>query len=218
MDGRDRAGGAVAGITVAKNPISVARLVMNKTTHVLLAGAGADQFARQAGAEIVTPDYFWTERTRQRWEAPKQSRLPSIRDDHYGTVGCVALDQAGNLAAGTSTGGLTNKHVGRVGDSPIIGAGTYADNNTCAVSCTGVGELFIRHAIAHDISARMEYTGQSLDAAVGYSIDERLEPGTGGIIAIDRQGKASLRYNTRAMPRGLIDSSGRFEVAVLGSD
>jgi beta-aspartyl-peptidase (threonine type) len=213
MSGKDRSAGAVAAIGVAKNPISVARRVMTDTPHVLLAGAGANEFARASGVELVDPDYFWTEQSRQEWEKSKSaSRAAAV--DHYGTVGCVALDMDGSLAAGTSTGGLQGKMVGRVGDSPIIAAGTYADNGTCAVSSTGVGELFIRHAIAYDISARMRYANHSLAKAVDYQIDERLDPGTGGLIALNQDGGAVLRFNTRAMPRGVADSVGRFEVQI----
>lgn len=213
MSGADRAAGAVAAIGVAKNPISVARKVMTDTRHVLLAGAGADEFARRSGAALVEPDYFWTQQSRRQWEESQSASRPAAVD-HFGTVGCVALDREGNLAAGTSTGGLQGKMVGRVGDSPLVGAGTYADNETCAVSGTGVGEFYIRHAIAYDISARMRYAGQSLAEAIDFQIDKRLEPGTGGLIGLNRQGVAVTRFNTRAMPRAIADSSGRFEVRI----
>ncbi|HRX81608.1 MAG TPA: isoaspartyl peptidase/L-asparaginase, partial [Pirellulaceae bacterium] len=143
MDGRDRSCGAVTGVKTVKNPISLARLVMQETRHVLLSSDGADLFAKEKGVDFVDQKYFWTQRRYDAWQRVKQQQA----DDHKGTVGCVALDTHGNLAAGTSTGGLTNKLYGRVGDSPIVGAGTFADNKTCAVSCTGVGENFIRNAI-----------------------------------------------------------------------
>ncbi len=207
MDGQDRKSGAVAGLRVAKNPIRVARLVMAKTKHVLLSGDGADAFAETVGAELAPPDYFWTDRTRKKWQ-----RLRDEAEDHYGTVGCVALDTHGNLAAATSTGGLTMKRFGRVGDSPLIGAGTWADNQTCAVSCTGIGELFIRDQIAYDISARIAYGKSDLAGAVHHHLHESLAKDTGGVIAIGVSGEIVLDYNTTAMPRAAADSSGRFEV------
>jgi beta-aspartyl-peptidase (threonine type) len=243
MRGEDLAAGAVASVAVVKNPISLARRVMTDTKHVLLAGDGADEFARQIGAELVRPDYFWTEKTRAEWNAAQASadqkkvsgmRSPmppnvaaSLRDaaasfgetrlrenDHYGTVGCVALDQQGNLAAGTSTGGLKMKQFGRVGDSPIIGAGTYADNQSCAVSCTGVGELFIRNAVAYDIAARMQYQGATLKDAAQIQVEKRLPAETAGLIALSPAGEIIAAFNTAAMPRGMADSSGRFEIHI----
>jgi beta-aspartyl-peptidase (threonine type) len=213
MDGSNRACGAVAGVRTVKNPISLARLVMTKTRHVLLAADGADRFAEEMGVEQVGNDYFSTPRQRANWEkAQKEAAAKAKQDRHMGTVGCVAVDRRGNLAAGTSTGGLTNKKFGRVGDSPIVGSGTYADNATCGVSCTGVGEHFIRHAIAHDISARMAYQDASLEDAVRAVIHETLQPDTGGLIAVDRQGKIVIDFNTVGMARASADSSGRFEV------
>jgi beta-aspartyl-peptidase (threonine type) len=214
MDGRNKACGAVAGVRTVKNPISLARLVMTKTRHVLLAGDGADRFAKEMGVEQVSQDYFSTPRQRANWEKAQQEA--ARQDGHMGTVGCVALDRQGNLAAATSTGGLTNKKYGRVGDSPIVGAGTYADNATCGVSCTGVGEHFIRHAIAHDVAARMAHRGSSLKDAVHAAIHETLEADTGGLIAVDSQGAIVLDFNTTAMARAAADSGGRFEVK-LGS-
>lgn len=222
MEGRERRAGAVAAIGVAKNPIAVARRVMTDTPHVLLADQGADAFARQIGVELVEPDYFWTPATRRDWEAskpkdqqeePTTSALPSA-PHHYGTVGCVALDTAGDLAAGTSTGGLQGKRVGRIGDSPIVGAGTYADNRAGAISCTGVGELFIRNAIAYDILARARYGVNDLGGAIDYHLEEQLDPGTGGVIVVSPEGEMFARFNTDAMPRGLADSTGRMEVAI----
>jgi beta-aspartyl-peptidase (threonine type) len=223
MRGDDLACGAVGAITVAKNPISVARRVMTDTKHILLMGPGADDFARAIRAELVPPDYFWTEKTRAEWEAAQNEksdkgqsqfwRHPGERD-HYGTVGCVALDQQGNLAAGTSTGGLKMKLYGRVGDSPIIGAGTYADNRACAASGTGVGELFIRNAVTYDIAARIRYQNATLQDAVEVQVKERLPAETAGIIAVGPTGEIVTAFNTAAMPRGLADSSGRFDVFI----
>lgn len=208
MDGKTKACGAVAAVTTVKNPISLARLVMTKTPHVLLASKGADRFAREMGVELVDPTYFDTEAKRRAWQrGRKRGAAPSS-----GTVGCVALDRHGDLAAGTSTGGLTNKRFGRVGDSPIIGAGTYADNQTCAVSCTGIGEEFIRHVVAYDVSALMKYGRLTLGDAVDTIIHRRLKPGSGGIIAVSRDGEIRMDYNTRGMACAAADSSGRFEV------
>jgi beta-aspartyl-peptidase (threonine type) len=183
---------------------------MTKSKHVLLAGAGADAFAEMHGAEMVDPDYFWTPKQRAKWEARQRGD-----DNNHGTVGCVALDRRGNLAAGTSTGGREGKLPGRVGDSPVVGAGTYADNSTCAISCTGIGEEFIRRAVAYDVSARMKYAGASIQKAVDVQFDERLKPGDGGLIALGRDGKIVIRFNTPAMARALADSTGRLE-ATLG--
>ncbi|MCO6454310.1 MAG: isoaspartyl peptidase/L-asparaginase [Pirellulaceae bacterium] len=213
MDGRDRSCGAVTGVTTVRHPISLARLVMTRTRHVLLAGTGAEQFAEKMGVEQVAPDWFTTDHARRGWEEARRQQNQPVPDDRpKGTVGCVALDSHGNLAAGTSTGGLTYKMPGRIGDSPIVGAGTYADNGTCAVSCTGVGEHFIRHVVAHDISARMAYRGDSLADAVRHVVHQTLKPGDGGVIAVDRQGQIVLEFNTPGMSRGAADSSGRFTV------
>ncbi|MFP6621736.1 MAG: isoaspartyl peptidase/L-asparaginase [Pirellulaceae bacterium] len=223
MDGRDLSCGAVAGVKTVKNPISVARLVMTKTPHVLLAGDGADRFAKQMGVKLVAQTYFSTEAARQRWERarkaktqqPKKGAATATRNNvHYGTVGCVALDRFGNIAAGTSTGGLTNKQYGRVGDSPIVGAGTYADNRTCGVSCTGIGEHYIRNAVAYDVSARMKYLKSGVQEAVNDVITKTLKPGYGGIIALDAKGQIATGYNTGGMTRGMADSTGRFEVKI----
>ena len=219
MDGRNKACGAVAGTTIAKNPISLARLVMTDTRHVLLAGAGADTFAQEKKVPVVARDYFVTEAQKLRWErSKKKSRsgaaVPAVDDptDRIGTVGCVALDSHGNLAASTSTGGLMMKKFGRVGDSPIVGAGTYADNSTCAVSCTGVGEEFIRNAIAYDISAQMKYANAELESAVSKNLKQTLKPGYGGIIALDHNGNIVMEYNTKGMACAAADAYGRFEV------
>ncbi|MBA4105002.1 MAG: beta-aspartyl-peptidase [Pirellula sp.] len=227
MNGADLSAGAVAGVMTVKNPISLARRVMTDTKHVLLARDGADSFAKEVGVELVSPDYFWTDDTRREFEKAKAEaeatkkatedgkKTSAVqRPDHYGTVGCVALDTHGNLAAATSTGGLSMKKFGRVGDSPIIGAGTYADNKTCAISGTGVGELFIRNAVCYDVAARMRYAGATLAEAAAVQIDERLPKETAGLIAVNAAGDIVADFNTAAMPRGMADSSGRFEVAI----
>jgi beta-aspartyl-peptidase (threonine type) len=201
MDGRQRACGAVAGLRTVRNPISLARLVMSQTPHVMLVADGAEQFATEQGVPRVDNSWFDTPQARQAWEYSK------------GTVGCVALDQAGNLAAATSTGGLSNKKWGRVGDSPVIGAGTYADNRTCAVSCTGTGEEYIRRAIAHDISARMLYGTDSVQQAAQAAL-ESLPDDTGGLIVVGHDGSLSLLFNTTGMARGCANSEGRFELGL----
>lgn len=228
MQGKDRSAGAVAGVTILKNPISAARAVMEKSEHVLLIGRGAELFATRQGLEIVDPSYFWT---KERWlqlqaalreevHPPKrrgsEARSGPPPDRHFGTVGAVALDPHGDLVAGTSTGGMTNKQCGRVGDSPIIGAGTYADNTVCAVSGTGHGEVFLRHAVAHDIAARMKYQGLSVQDAAA-EVMQRLpkEPGgVGGVIALDTQGNLAMPFNTEGMYRGYVTASGKFYVAI----
>lgn len=224
MDGRDKSCGAVAGVTTVKNPITLARLVMTRTPHVLLAGKGAEAFAADQQVELVDNKYFWTEKAAKAWEAKRrqqdqpsgsQSSTAPFKDTQFqGTVGCVALDRQGNLAAATSTGGLTNKKFGRVGDSPIIGAGTYADNATCAVSCTGIGEHFIRHSVAHTISARMALAHQPLDEAVRLVIHQTLRPGDGGIITVGHDGQIAIDFNTGGMAHGSADSTGRFQVGL----
>jgi beta-aspartyl-peptidase (threonine type) len=218
MDGRTLACGAVAGATTAKNPISLARLVMERTEHVLLAGAGADQFAEAMNVDRVEPDYYFTPRLRKLWEDRQdQQTTGSAQLDHggsRGTIGVVALDKNGNLAAATSTGGLSFKMPGRVGDSPIIGAGTYAKNGVCAVSCTGRGEEFIRHSVAHTLAALVEYKQVSLDEAARQIIDETLARDVGGLIAVGADGSIAMPFNTRVMLRAAADASGRFEVKI----
>lgn len=210
MDGRDRNAGAVASVTTIKNPIVLARAVMEKSRHVMLQGEGAEKFARAQNIETVDPDYFYTKR---RWKqmqkkvkvnkAKKHSFLDTP-ETKYGTVGAVAEDGCGNLAAATSTGGLTGKEFGRVGDAPIIGAGTYADNRYCAVSATGTGEFFIRAGIARDICSRREYLGESISQAANHVIHKTLTDmkGDGGVIAIDEQGNYTFSFNTPGMYRG----------------
>ena len=195
MDGRNLKAGAVARVKTVKNPISAARKVMEETWHVMLSGDGADKFAKEQGLDIVDPNYFYTQR---RWDS-----LKKIQVEKHGTVGCVALEKHGNLAAGTSTGGLTNKRWGRVGDSPIIGAGTYANNQTCAVSGTGQGEYFIRGNVAYDVSAIMEYKGKSVGEAAQNVIRKLSDKGgNGGIITMDSKGNIFMPFNTAGMYRG----------------
>ncbi len=215
MDGSNLACGAVANVSTVRNPIVLARHVMEDTRHVLLAGSGAEQFADEVGLQRVPQSYFHTERRRRQWQESIQKRQDAAAGKgEGGTAGVVALDRRGNLAAGTTTGGLTDKRFGRIGDSPIIGAGTYADNATCAVSATGQGEEFIRHNVAHRISALMAYGGMSLQAAAEEVILHTLKPGDGGVIAIDRDGAIAMVYNSEGMFRGAADARGRFEVAI----
>lgn len=200
MDGSNLKAGAVAGVTQIKNPIRAARAVMEKSEHVLLAREGAEQFARLQKLDTVSPTYFFTEKRARSLER-------AIKEEKFGTVGCVALDQNGNIAAGTSTGGMTNKRWGRIGDSPIIGAGTYANNKTCGVSSTGWGEYFIRGVVAHDISAMMEYGGKSLKESANHVIHHKLTElgGSGGIIALDQKGNMVMEFNTEGMYRGYMN-------------
>jgi L-asparaginase / beta-aspartyl-peptidase len=225
MDGKTPAAGAVAALKHVKNPISFARLVMEKSGHVMMDGEGAEAFAKENGIELVDQKYFFTQ---ERWDALQKIKAAEkhrtgsagkaflITDqDRHGTVGAVALDKNGNLAAATSTGGTTNKRPGRVGDSPIIGAGTYANNATCAVSATGDGEYFIRASVGHDVSALMEYRGMSLKDSAQAVLDKVAKlGGTGGLIAIDRQGHVALPFNTSGMYRGYVDSNGKFVVEI----
>jgi beta-aspartyl-peptidase (threonine type) len=211
MDGKSRNGGAVAGTTRIKNPILAARAVMEQSPHVLLSGKGADDFAKRIGLEIVDQEYFYTEwryksleRTRQMKNEEGSDKFYKQRYSKFGTVGALALDVKGNLAAGTSTGGRTNKKYGRIGDSPIIGAGTFADNNSCAVSATGHGEFFIRYVVAYDVAARMMYLNETVEQAAEIIINDKLKKagGSGGIIALDRQGHITMPFNTAGMYRG----------------
>ena len=212
MEGAAMRCGAVAATTSVRNPVSLARLVMERTDHVLLIGQGAEAFADEMGVERVSQDYFHTER---RLEALERARAREASETEGGsTVGAVALDVHGDLAAATSTGGLTNKRFGRVGDVPIVGAGTFADNRSCAVSGTGRGEEFIRNSVAATISARMRLAGESLAEAVRVVVHETLEEGVGGVIAVDRSGEIVLDFNTPGMFRGAADSAGRFETAI----
>lgn len=229
MDGKNRSAGAVAGISLIRNPISLARKVMENSPHVMLIGEGAIAFAREQGCEFAPSEYFHSD---YRWQ-----QLLSLRDgehtalDHaigsaepdkpaapetrYGTVGAVALDQQGNLAAATSTGGMTNKRTGRVGDSPIIGSGTYADNASCAVSATGHGEYMIRSVIGHDVAARMRYGGLTLAEATEAAMSHLAAlGGAGGLIAVDQQGNWAMPYNTGRMYRGWLQADGQGQVLI----
>ncbi len=227
MDGRTLRAGAVAGVTTVKNPIRAARAVMEKSPHVLLAGDGADRFAKNMGLEIVAPAYFFTEprwqalqkellKEQQRKQGDPHGEIPSDPETRHGTVGAVALDVHGDLAAGTSTGGTTNKQHGRVGDSPLIGAGTYADNASVAVSGTGDGELFIRFTVAHDIAALVKYKGLSVEQAGQEVIHGKLTPvhGEGGAIILDARGRFALPFNSEGMYRGWIGSDGVPHVSI----
>ena len=219
MDGATQKAGAVAGVRHVQNPIALARLVMERTPHVLLAGEGAEEFALEQGVPLVPGSYFFTERRwKQLEEAQKAEQTASLDEDigYFGTVGAVARDRNGNLAAATSTGGMTNKRWGRIGDSPLIGAGTYADNETCAVSATGSGEFFIRAVVAHEICARVRLAKVSAAAAARDVIHGKLKDigGDGGVIVVDGRGALSLEFNTEGMFRGARDSGGRRETAI----
>jgi beta-aspartyl-peptidase (threonine type) len=218
MEGGTRAAGAVCGVGHVKNPVELARAVMEHSDHVLLAGAGAEDFALTRGFTLVSRDYFFTP---ERWSQLERIRsgdadLSALTISHVGTVGAVALDRAGNLAAATSTGGMTGKRFNRIGDSPIIGAGTYADNRSCAVSATGHGEIFIRAAVAHDIAARLRYGGRSLARAVHEVVLEELPAmqGEGGVIAIDTSGEIVLEFNSEGMFRASRREGERATVAI----
>lgn len=216
MEGRTLNAGAVAGVRDIKNPINAARAVMEHSEHVMLSGPGASQFAKEQGLEIVPNTYFYTESRYQSLQQLLQKERERTGKDNTGTVGCVVLDSYGNLCAGTSTGGMTNKRYGRIGDSPVIGAGTYADNNTCAVSCTGHGEYYIRLGFARDISALMEYKNLDLQAACREEINKLTNMGgTGGVIGVDKQGNIAMEFNTSGMFRGYLKSSGEKEIAIF---
>lgn len=228
MDGSDLSCGAVANVTQARNPIRLARAVRDQTPHVLLTGSAADVFAKQIGIPLESQEYFKTDEQRANWEkwklrqAQKGNKTSKHDYDkgedrlfHLSTVGCVVRDVHGNLAAATSTGGLLGKKYGRVGDSPIIGAGTYAKNDSCAVSCTGEGELFIKHHIASAISARMEFLGESIVQASQHEIEKTLPVDSGGLIAVDKNGELILPYNTPMMARGQAKSDGLFQIGLV---
>lgn len=208
MFGKDLSTGAVAGVTIIKNPISLARLVMEKTEHVLFAGKGADELGLKLCVPVVHNSYFHTEEQYNNW---LRSNLPKQSGE---TVGCVAIDQYGNITAGTSTGGRQNKMLGRVGDSPLINAGTYADNNTCGVSATGIGELFIRYTVAYRVSALMELKGYSLKQACEEVMYKILPEGAGGIIAVDKNGNYEMIFTTSAMFRAVANSDGLFKTEI----
>jgi len=209
MDGSNLAAGSIAGVTDIKNPIIAARRVMTNSSHVMLSGVGASQFAREQGLEIVPPEYFYT-------ESRYKDQQEILKRENNGTVGCCALDKSGNLAAGTSTGGMANKKYNRVGDAPIIGAGTYANNSTCAVSATGHGEFFIRWTVAHDISALMEYKGLSLKEASDLVVMDKLVKagGSGGVICVDKFGNVAMPFNSEGMFRAYASADGKEGVAI----
>lgn len=229
MNGRTLGAGAVAGLRHVRNPITLARAVMEKSPHVMLIGAGAEEFARAQGITLVDSTYFFTARRREALERAKaaEARTPgggmaALRADEgrYGTVGAVALDANGDLAAATSTGGTTNKRWGRVGDAPIIGAGTYANNRSCAVSATGTGEYFIRNAVAHDICARVQYQGKSVERAADEVVNQLLvaQKGDGGVIALAPDGTFATPFNTEGMYRGWVGPDGRITVQIYADE
>jgi len=219
MDGKTLKAGAIAGATRIKSPIHAARAVMDASPHVLLSGKGTTQFARKNGLEMVPNHYFFTKERRTALKEYKKQNEEQKDKKHFGTVGCVALDKNGNLCAGTSTGGMTGKRYGRIGDAPIIGAGTYANNETCAVSCTGHGEFFIRLAIAHDVSSQIGNLHISLQEAASNSITKLTRlGGTGGLIAIDTKANITMPFNTSGMFRGYIKSSGEKEIAIFTTE
>lgn len=235
MDGKTLGAGSVAGLQRVKNPITLARAVMEKSEHVMMVGAGAEKFAETQKIELVDPKYFWTQ---HRWDAlqkilkeeaekkakaggsvsQEMTETERMPENKFGTVGAVALDRAGNLAAGTSTGGMTNKRFGRVGDAPIIGAGTYANNATCAVSATGWGEYFIRLGVARDISSLMEYRAITVQEAADIVIKQKLQKlgGDGGVIAVDKYGNIGISFNSEGMYRGYINSEGKPVIEIYG--
>jgi beta-aspartyl-peptidase (threonine type) len=235
MDGKTQNAGAVAGLHRVKNPILLARAVMEKSPHVMMIGDGAEKFAKEMKLEFVPEKYFWTQRRwdslqqiikreKEREKAKKEGKAVSVNEffekpeNKFGTVGAVALDKDGNLAAGTSTGGMTYKKYGRVGDVPVIGAGTYASNETCAVSATGWGEFFIRLSVARDISALMEYKGMTVQQAADMVIKQKLQKagGDGGVIAVDKAGNIGISFNSEGMYRAYIDEDDKPVVEIYG--
>ena len=236
MDGETLNAGASAGTTTVKNPINLARAVMEKSEHVMLSGKGAEFFAEEQGLDIVEPDYFFTQnrfdglkRVKEK-QARKEKNIDmesaqlhfydnTIKDSKFGTVGCVALDKNGNIVAGTSTGGMTNKRYGRIGDAPIIGSGTYANNATCGVSSTGWGEYFIRAQVAHDISALMEYKGIELKEATRIVLDKVASlGGNGGVVALDKNGNMVADFNTTGMYRAAMNDKGELVIGIYKND
>ena len=237
MDGKTRNAGAVAGISTVKSPVAAARMVMENSPRVMMIGAGAEQFASEQGLETVDPSYFYTDRRFEQLEKIRNTEKSQLDHDgdsksaedkrqgyldkhfpdrKFGTVGAVALDQNGNIAAATSTGGMTNKRYGRVGDVPVIGAGTYADNATAAISATGHGEYFIRSVVAHDITAIMKYQNKSVQEAANTVVKDKLVDmgGGGGVIAIDGEGNIAMPFNTKGMYRGSIDTEGKVYIGI----
>lgn len=228
MDGHSLMAGSVAGITTVKNPITAANAVMTKSPHVMMIGKGAEKFAEEQGLEIVDPSYFFDSTRYKQWLKAREAKVgkqamffdPVIKELKFGTVGAVALDRFGNLSAGTSTGGMTNKKYGRVGDAPIIGAGTYANNASCGVSATGWGEYFIRLTVAHDIAALKQYAGLTLQQAADSVVMKKLPKlgGDGGIIALDRQGHVSMTFCSEGMFRGFIKKKGEAKTLIYKDD
>ena len=225
MNGENLNAGAIAGVKKIKNPIIAAYSVMKNTPQVLLISEGADEFAKEQGLTIVNNSYFITERRMSQFlknktlSQLKDKKESSLTISKFGTVGCVALDKNGNLSAGTSTGGRSNKKWGRVGDVPIIGAGNYANNNTCAISATGWGEFFIRNVVAHDISSLLEYKQLDIKQAAKISLDKvKKLGGSGGVIALDKFGNYAMEFNTKGMYRGVKDSKGNFKVSIFKND
>jgi L-asparaginase / beta-aspartyl-peptidase len=219
MDGRDRRAGAVAGVTRTKNPISLARAVMEKSPHVMLARDGADAFSKEKGLEQVDPKYFHTEERFQQLKTMQGQGAGFDAEVKYGTVGAVARDRAGNLAAATSTGGLTGKRWGRIGDAPIIGAGTYADNRACAVSTTGSGEFYIRTGVAHEICARLRFLKEGpLAAAEAVQAETKALGGDGGVIVVSADGTPAWTFNTPGMYRGRVQAGGKAVVGIYGDE
>ncbi|RYZ55786.1 MAG: isoaspartyl peptidase/L-asparaginase [Sphingobacteriales bacterium] len=218
MDGRELGAGAVSGVSQVRNPVKLARIIMEQSEHVMLFGKGAEEFAKSKDLDFEHKSYFYNETRYRQWqEALEEGKVVLDHTDRkFGTVGAVAYDAKGNLAAATSTGGMTNKKFGRIGDSPIIGAGTYANNNTCAVSCTGHGELFIRSVVGHDISCLIEYKGLTLEEACRTVVHEKLVKigGEGGLIAIDKNGHIAMPFNSDGMYRGCLDSEGRKQILI----
>lgn len=226
MDGKTLNAGAISGVSHIKNPISTAIAVMEKSPHVMLSGQGADQFAKNLGMETVPNSYFITERRQKALKRVQEREKkavsfydPFIKDSKFGTVGCVALDKAGNLAAGTSTGGMTNKKWDRIGDAPIIGAGTYANNASCGVSATGWGEFFIRAVVAHDIAALVEYKNLDIVTASKQVLNKVKElGGDGGVVVLDRYGNVAMEFNTAGMYRAHMNSSGKLDVKIYKNE
>lgn len=214
MDGKTLKAGAVAGVMIIRSPVEAARRVMDSSAHVMMAGRGAEEFARVQGLELVDPSYFYTEES---WQEYLKVKARIEKDGRKGTVGAVALDRQGNLAAATSTGGMVYKKYGRIGDSPVIGAGTYANNESCAISCTGHGEFFIRNSVAFDVSARMLYLGETIDQSANYIINEKLKAqgAAGGLIALDKDGNLSMPFNTAGMFRGYVKAGSKAEVLMF---
>ena len=217
MCGKSLQAGAVAGVRSIKNPVRLTRKILEKSEFVYLSGSGAQEFAEANGIEIVDPSYFYSEERYRQWQAIRDSDETALdhSDRKFGTVGAVARDIHGNIAAATSTGGLTNKHYGRIGDSSVIGAGVYANNNTCGISCTGYGEFFLRGVVAYDISCLMEYRGLSLHQAASVVIHEKQVAlgGEGGIIGVDSNGNISMVFNSEGMYRGAV-RNGEMSVAI----